>query len=136
MVVLIILFGSMYIEYTEAKKKDDVIQRFQEYMEAWRREDFELIWEMMSQKEKHGNDNSIESFKSFVLENGVHPYGYEKIGKVKIDGGVATFEATILYREFSGLYAGKEIEEFQFVFEDGMWRFDDFKTLADDRQGR
>lgn len=97
-------------------------------MEAWKKYDIEKVWDMMSPRLKHGNDDSLSKYKEFAMKQGVRPFGY-KIRKITINDKIAVVEAEMQTSDFYGRNLGSDWEKCKFINIDEVWYLDDCKLI-------
>ncbi len=115
--------------YPDDHAEETVKRRFQDYMEAWKKNDIETVWEIMSPHLKEGNDNSLTEFRDFVMKQGVRISGY-KIGKITIEGETAIVETELQASDFHGNNLGGDWHGCKFINIDEIWYSEGCKLIA------
>ena len=108
--------------------RENVEKRVRQYMDAWKRNDIEAVWDMMSPRLKRGNDASLTEFRDFTMKHGFHPSGY-KIEKITINDDIALVESETQYSDFEENILGSEREELGFIKVDDVWYFDKYRVI-------
>ncbi|MER8734483.1 hypothetical protein NKH28_32715 [Mesorhizobium sp. M1227] len=105
-----------------------VVAAFENYASAWKKQDIERVWSLMSPNLKKGNGGSVKIFEDFVKRNGFYPSDFQKID-VSVNDHKATIKAKVIYLDFSGKRIGDDFENIVFVRIDGEWYFDSYTSL-------
>jgi hypothetical protein len=126
----VILFVACGIATAQSNAQAELRNRVLSYYAHFEREQYEKIWEMSSKKLREGNDNDKEEYIRYLRKHHL-PKVKTKLLSLQVNDKVATVRVEI------NLWAAEqnrwlsEIDEDEWVFENGFWYFDSYQAVEE-----
>ena len=124
---MLVVYGACGV--VEAQPARDVLrQRLLKYEQSWKNHDLKSVWELMSRRLQEGNDNDPRKFEASVRQAGLWISRIRTLNVV-VTGDRAKVRESVTYASSSGKKVGEEQEESDWVFAEGHWFLDEYRTL-------
>ena len=131
-VVLCVLLA---LACTKQKPEDALRLRISQYEQYWAAKNLEEVWKVMSPRLQQGNDNNSAKFQEFVRNSGTL-IARIQVQDIRVIGDQGTVRALVTYRSPAGEELGDEVEESKWIFRNGEWFFDDYRSVTEPSEKR